>query len=305
MTKHNDPQFERTIEASLTQHSLELGSPSGQLDDVMARVDRRRNRRRSVAVVGSLAAVSVGVLGIASVSGRNPDQIPGLANTDASVGESFPPPTAGWAAYPDAWACQVPVTVADPQPDTHYFEWCEPHGFTSENPEAVPPTTGPECSSFVAANPPIATTTSTTTTIDLTKLDTSLTYPVPVTTLWLDSPACVYDDAILLDPTFPGTTIPHAFYEVVAGDSLAGIAARYGVSMEALVDLNGWKEGAGHVLLVGDSVMIPLQNYTTTLLPTPECNDFGATTTPPNSSIGSASCSVPIWTTTTIVVPAP
>ncbi len=128
MNQHYDSNLERTVETSLNEHGSRLGSSTGSLDDVMARVDRRRNRRRSVAVVGSLAAITVGVLGIASVSGRSPDQIPGLANTDASVGESFPPPTTGWAAYPDAWACQVPVNVANPQPATQYFQWCEPYG---------------------------------------------------------------------------------------------------------------------------------------------------------------------------------
>ncbi len=192
MTNHNDPQFERTIEASLTQHSLELGSPSGQLDDVMARVDRRRNRRRSVAVVGSLAAISVGVFGIASVSGRNPDQIPGAA--DAPSDDMTAVQVTDIAAYTDAWACQIPVTVADPQPDTQYFELCEPHGLTSENPEAVPPTTGPECSSFVDTNPPIATATSTTTTIDPPNSDVLISTPVP--TLAPIESACSYVEGI-------------------------------------------------------------------------------------------------------------
>lgn len=304
MNEQHDSNLERTVQTSLNEHGSRLGSLSGSLSDVIARVERRRNRRRSVAVVGSLAAITVGVLGIASVSGRSTDQLPGLA--DAASDDMTAVQATDVAASADAWACQIPVTVADPQPDTQYFALCEPHGFQGEYPEAVPPTTVPECVSFVDTNPPIATTTSTTTTIyEPTNLDTSLTDPIPVTTLWLDSPACVYDDAILLDPTFPGTTLPHAFYEVVAGDSLAGIAARYGVSVEALVDLNGWREGAGHVLLVLDSVMIPLQNYTTTLLPTPECRDLGATTTLPNSSIASASCSVPAVSTTTVVVVAP
>ncbi len=297
MNQQHDSNLERTVETSLNEHGSRLGSSTGSLDDVIARVDRRRNRRRSVAVVGSLAAITVGVLGIASVSGRTTDQVPGLAN---AASDDMTAVDANYVAgYPGAWACQVPVTVADPQPDTQYFEWCEPHGFTSENPETVPPTTGPECSTFVDTNPPIATTPFTTTATPTT------TYPIPVTTLWLDSPACVYGDAILLDPTFPATTIPHAFHEVVEGDSVAGIAALYGVSMEAFVDLNGWREGAGHVLLVGDSVMIPLQNYTTTTLlpiPDPDCNDLWVPTTPPNSSIGSASCSV-VATTTIVTTP--
>ncbi len=229
MTNHNDPQFERTIEASLTQHSLELGSPSGQLDDVMARVDRRRNRRRSVAVVGSLAAISVGVFGIASVSGRNPDQIPGLANTDASVGESFPPPTAGWAAYPDAWACQVPVNVANPQPDTQYFQWCEPYG-------AAP------------------------------------VFEVPGTS-----------------PT--PTTDVYAYYEVAEGDYLFSIAAIHGVGPLEIAFANGWSDGADHVLNVGDLILIPA----------------AVTQAPPSipNSHPTDTTTTSIWTTTTIVVPAP
>jgi LysM repeat protein len=133
MNEQHDPNLERTIETSLTQHSSRLGSSSGRLSDVMARVERRRNRRRSVAVVGSLAAITVGVLGIASVSGRSPDQLPGAAK--ASTDQPSAPDATSYVITDASsnlsqavWACQTPITYFDPQPATEYFKSCGPVG---------------------------------------------------------------------------------------------------------------------------------------------------------------------------------
>lgn len=46
-------------------------------------------------------------------------------------------------------------------------------------------------------------------------------------------------------------------YTVVAGDSLSKIAELYDITVEALVNYNGWPEGTSHLLLTGDAILIP------------------------------------------------
>ena len=70
MTDHPDPELERTIARSLDHRSRHLGAPGEHIDGVFARVDRRRARRRSVAVLGSFAVVGLGIVGIATLGER-------------------------------------------------------------------------------------------------------------------------------------------------------------------------------------------------------------------------------------------
>lgn len=46
-------------------------------------------------------------------------------------------------------------------------------------------------------------------------------------------------------------------YAIVTGDTLSGIAARAGVSLDDLVAANGWSDGADHSIFPGDAVRLP------------------------------------------------
>jgi LysM repeat protein len=46
-------------------------------------------------------------------------------------------------------------------------------------------------------------------------------------------------------------------YVVVAGDSIYGIASRFGVEPDVLVNYNEWPDRLDHVIRVGDEVLIP------------------------------------------------
>lgn len=46
-------------------------------------------------------------------------------------------------------------------------------------------------------------------------------------------------------------------YTIQAGDSLFGIAEANGVSLDALVEANGWPDGAAHLILPGDEIVLP------------------------------------------------
>ena len=64
---------------------------------------------------------------------------------------------------------------------------------------------------------------------------------------------------IFVDPNAPAPTVspdPQT-YIVVAGDSLSKIAGLYEISVEALVNYNGWVDGLNHLLLPGDPIRIP------------------------------------------------
>jgi len=46
-------------------------------------------------------------------------------------------------------------------------------------------------------------------------------------------------------------------YIVVAGDNLFKIATLYDITVDVLVNYNGWTDGTDHLLLAGDAVLIP------------------------------------------------
>lgn len=55
-----------------------------------------------------------------------------------------------------------------------------------------------------------------------------------------------------------GSTSPtEQIHTIVAGDTLSGIAAKYGVTMDVIINYNGWTDGTDHVLLPGQSFNIP------------------------------------------------
>lgn len=73
-----------------------------------------------------------------------------------------------------------------------------------------------------------------------------------------------------LDPA--NTLPPPMAYTIVKGDSVYGIAAKFGIEPDELAAYNNWPEGVLHPLAIGASILIPpTANQTTTLpgLPMP------------------------------------
>lgn len=73
-----------------------------------------------------------------------------------------------------------------------------------------------------------------------------------------------------LDPA--NTLPPPMAYTIVSGDSVYGIAAKFGIKPDELAAYNNWPEGVLHPLAIGASILIPpTANQTTTLpgLPMP------------------------------------
>jgi LysM repeat protein len=110
---HDD--LDKTLHDSLAQHARAVTRPAGEIDDVFARVDRRRSRRRSIAVIGSVAAVAVGVLGIAAVGAGGGSNAP--AAGDSPSGEAYALPSG------DAWACTGQIGGDD---TFTYYSQCQP-----------------------------------------------------------------------------------------------------------------------------------------------------------------------------------
>ena len=48
-------------------------------------------------------------------------------------------------------------------------------------------------------------------------------------------------------------------YTVVANDYLAGIAAKYSTTVAAIVAANGWTDGAGHLIVPGQQIKVPVK----------------------------------------------
>lgn len=86
--------LERTLTEALDRHARRLGPrPDGHLAGVWSHLDRRRNRRRGVAAVGSVVAVGAGVAGLALIGPGEP--------TAPSAGDGAPVTTLNGVA----WRC--------------------------------------------------------------------------------------------------------------------------------------------------------------------------------------------------------
>ena len=46
-------------------------------------------------------------------------------------------------------------------------------------------------------------------------------------------------------------------YKVVGGDYLGGIAKKTGATVDGIVAANGWADGAGHVIIPGQTIKLP------------------------------------------------
>lgn len=65
-------------------------------------------------------------------------------------------------------------------------------------------------------------------------------------------------------PDSTSTTVPPTgavvLYTVVANDYLAGIAAKKGTTVAAIVAANGWPDGAKHVIIPGQQIKVPVKS---------------------------------------------
>ena len=57
--------------------------------------------------------------------------------------------------------------------------------------------------------------------------------------------------------TIAGRSANEQEYTVQAGDSLASIADRYGITLEQLINYNQFADGADHLLLPGEQLLVP------------------------------------------------
>jgi len=78
--------LEHTLRDSLDQHASGASHAYGNLHDVVQRVELRRRRRRSLAVIASASALVGGVIGFAAFAARGPDRSLDLAAAAPSDG---------------------------------------------------------------------------------------------------------------------------------------------------------------------------------------------------------------------------
>jgi hypothetical protein len=283
---HDD--FEHLIERSLSEHSTDLRVGDGSIDDVLLRVDRRSNRRRATAVAGSLAVVAVGLVGLSVVQGAGEPAGP------AAGPDTAPATTAPFGrveGYQDAYRCTNQLDVPESDPfDPKYFASCElvllengvPIEVVATSVALHAPTTWVACEPFASTAVPV--TTVPCGTVPPGVPTTICEHGDVLTSVWVTVP-CVAppttmpnDDAIGTVPTTvqcgslpngtvpcaPATTMPtppvsevEQRYTVQAGDDLTTIADRFELRIEAIANYNGWTDPTTHLLLAGDTVLIP------------------------------------------------
>ena len=259
----DEPSLDDVLRGSLAHHAEDLVEPSADIATVWSRVDRRRARRRSTAVIGSVVAVAAGAAGIMLVANPIGSSVP-LDGSDGS------------AAL--AWACTGPLG-SDGTYD--YFEACD------QRPRPVaPPTTpasivGSTIDGSVIASAPVLSAPPTTAFSPIVSQQQQYvvvegdSYFSITDRFGLEPDALhnyngwpegvehmlVIGEQVLIPPSDVATvtTVEYAEqqHEVAPGDSLAAIADRYGIDLNTLVNYNAWPEGLDHVIFPGDVVLIP------------------------------------------------
>lgn len=221
-----DHGLERLISGSLASRSDRVGPAAHSLDDVHRRVELRRGRRRHVAAFGATTMLAAGAFALASIGSSDPSTVPLAA-----------PPTDLTTAttVPAAWRCTGQLPIADAQ-GASYFEHCEPTDAAGITPTTVMmlPTTTMVCPA------------------DALDTDTAVTtMPCPG---WSGTiPLPMQTTTVVPDQRAPFEQA----YEIRPGDSLASIAALHGITLEQLVGYNEFADGADHLLLPGEYVLIP------------------------------------------------
>lgn len=274
--------LERTLRDSLDRHAVGVARPTGHLDDVYVRVDRRRARHRAYAVVGSLAIVGVGVVGIAALAAGD-DNRPAVG--DAAFGGDAPTTTISVLGQtPSAWSCAgylgsdgggrdlysdcYPAAVGDGSAGV-----CAPTTTTTTT-TTVPMSSEPpmpadvaasawpaDCGPLVApawADPACQVLPSSTTAppdaafVEASPIDTCA--PAPTTTTMLQLVATT--TSVVWEAPPPTSPVEQS-YVVAPGDSLNSISARFGIEPGILANYNAWPDFVDHVLLVDDVILVP------------------------------------------------
>lgn len=241
----HDDDLERLISGSLTSRAERVGTAAHSLDDVHRRVELRRGRRRHVAVFGATTMVAAGAFALTAIGSSDPSVTP-LVPADA-------------ADQPDvqtAWRCTGQLDVTDDH-DSSYFAYCEQVTVDDSVSATVPlyPTTTTVCA--VPTTPPPSEPVVTGVPCDWAPPATVA--PDDCATMSRPADVTVPDNCDTMSTT---TTVDERFpgeqeYTVQAGDSLASIADRYGITLEQLINYNEFDDGADHVLLPGDRLLVP------------------------------------------------
>jgi LysM repeat protein len=258
---HDD--FEHLIERSLDERSTDLRVGDGSIDDVLLRVDRRSNRRRATAVVGSLAVITVGLVGLSVVQGADEPAGP-AAGPDTAPATSAPLGLV--EGYQDAYRCTNQLDVPETDPfDPKYFASCEmvllengvPVEVVATSVAVQAPTTWVACQPYASIAVPVTTVPCGTLppTVDTTigfceEVDGSTGVAVSLETAVATVPCTT------TMPTWP-VNMGEQEYTVRAGDNLAKIADRFQVSVEIVANYNEWPDGSNHLLLPGETILIP------------------------------------------------
>ena len=82
---------------------------------------------------------------------------------------------------------------------------------------------------------------------------------VPTTSYALKAPATTTTSTTLPagEVSEDGTSATEQTYTIRKGDSLSAIASRFDTTMDAIIQYNDWADGTSHVLLPGDTMLIP------------------------------------------------
>lgn len=274
MTEPTDPRLDETLTETFARRSRAVGPLTGDLADVVRRAHHRRTKRRTLTAMTSIAILAAGVGGLVGL-GQLGDDAP--ARSAGGPSTTVAGPAGAWfvchgertddagrrrydwceleTGYANPlWSCTGPI--ADPAvdgDDRPRFESCSAVGEAFDDnffctsgtlvePAPSIPCFAPPTTAIVGTLPPLPTDpVAPFPSVPTPSLPGSTVPPVPATT----AVAC----------TDCGSAPDEQIYAVVAGDSLAGIAERFGIRLDQLLQYNGWT--ADQVLLVGTVVRIP------------------------------------------------
>ena len=254
---NHDDDLERLISGSLTSRSNTIGNTAGSVDDVHRRVELRRGRRRHVAAFGATAMLAAGAFALTAIG-----------SSDPSVTPLVPADAADQPAVQTAWRCTGQLDVSDGS-DATFFADCQVTAVDGSGVVvSVPVTTVPLY--------------PTTTIVCLATPSTAPATDPAVTTV-----PCDWGPPPTMVPVPTSTTIfaERSPYEqehtIRPGDSLSSIADLYGITLQQLVNYNEFADGADHLLLPDERLLVPPDALVPSAEPTTTTTTTTTTTSTP------------------------
>ncbi len=235
----NDPDHVHlTLDAAFASRAESVSAEPPPFHGIAERGQQRTRRTLAAATIGVVAIGAAGLLAATSFGNDDPSQ--------SAVGDALPSPSddqflaSATTVQLTTWACSGPIGSSDDGSIT-YYQSCEPQPLSAPIPT---PTTIVEVTSFCTESDETTASTDAVPCPDPADESPTTTLYDPATTVPCTIAGCRFQDGVEFG------------YELQDGDYPLGVAEAFCVTVDDLLEANGWT-GAEEFGFPGEVIRIP------------------------------------------------